>query len=69
MPYTRADDAVYKAVAGMLREMADILERHPEDVVSMDYNITTDYVTLIHGSGPLDKTFNVTIQTRNIRKE
>lgn len=56
----------YEAAAKMLREMANILEQHPEDVVQMDQNVTTDYLPL--NGEPTNRTFTVSIETRNFRR-
>lgn len=56
----------FKVAAKALREMADILEQHPEDVVSMEQNITTDHMVL-HGE-PTGRTFSVVIETRYLKR-
>lgn len=57
----------YEAAAKMLREMADILEQRPDDVVAINHTITTDNIALV--GGPSDYTFTVSIETRNMRRK
>lgn len=62
-----ATEAHYKAAAKMLREMANILEQQPEDVVAINHTVTTDYIPF--GGEPSDRIFTVSIETRNFRRK